>query len=130
MRSVNLQLPCIQPSTSSYSLQHPYGRHGHHCRYGHGGHGGRGEHGGHGGQDRTGQDRTGQHAVCPIFGQAIFIIRKRFNLEQEYKFCKDQSLGRSACIFTNKLKLCRRYFMQLFVIFICNRQFTDQEPST
>ena len=52
-----------------------------------------------------------KHAVCPIFGQAIFIIRKSFNLEQEYKFCKDQSLGRSACIFTNKLKLCRRYLM-------------------
>ena len=48
MRSDKLQLPCVQPSTSSYNLQLPHGRHGH---------GGRGEHGGHGGQDRTGRDR-------------------------------------------------------------------------
>ena len=61
MRPVNLQLPCIQPSTSSYNLQHPQGRHGHHCRYGHGGHGGRGEHGGHGGQDRTGPEGIGRN---------------------------------------------------------------------
>ena len=53
MRSVNLQFPCIQPSTSSHNLQHPHGRHDHHCRYDHGG---RGEHGGHGGQDRTGRN--------------------------------------------------------------------------
>ena len=31
---------------------------------------------------RTGQDRIGKHAVCPIFGQAIFICRQSFNLEQ------------------------------------------------
>ena len=49
MRSDNLQLPCVQPSTSSYNFQLPHSRHGH------GGHGGRGEHG-----NRIGQDRTGQ----------------------------------------------------------------------
>ena len=54
MISDNLQLPCVQPPTSSYNFQPPHGCHGH------GGQGGRGEHGGHGGQDRTGQDRTGQ----------------------------------------------------------------------
>ena len=41
---------------SSYNVQLPHGRPGHHGRHGHGGHGGhggRGEQGGHGGQDRT-----------------------------------------------------------------------------
>ena len=59
MRSDNLQLPCVQPLTSSYNFQFPHGRHCHHGRHGHGGHvghGGRGDHGGHGGQDRTGQN--------------------------------------------------------------------------
>ena len=61
--SDNLQLLCVQPSTSSHNLQLPHGCHGHHCRQSHeshgehGGHGGHGEHSGHGGQDRTGQDR-------------------------------------------------------------------------
>ena len=59
MRS-DLQLPCVQPPTSSYNFQLPHGRHGrhgHHGRYGHGGHGGYvgpGGHRGHVGQDRTG----------------------------------------------------------------------------
>ena len=63
MRSDNIQLPCVQPSTSSYNFQLPHGRHGHHVRHGHhgrrghGGHGGRGEHGGPGRQDRTGRDK-------------------------------------------------------------------------
>ena len=60
MRSDKLQVPCVQPSTSSYNLQLPHGCHGHHCRQSHeshGEHGGHGEHSGHGGQDRTGQDR-------------------------------------------------------------------------
>ena len=62
MRLNNLQLPCVQPPTSSFNLQLPHGRPGH------GGHGGRGGHVGQGGQggvwvvrvvmDRTGQDRT------------------------------------------------------------------------
>ena len=43
----NLQLPCVQPPTSSYNFQLPLGRHGH------GAHVGRGE-------DRTGQDGTGR----------------------------------------------------------------------
>ena len=51
MRSDNLQLPCVQPPTSSYNFQLPQGRHGHHGRHGHGGHGG------HGGQDRIGLDK-------------------------------------------------------------------------
>ena len=34
MRSDNLQLPCVQPPTSSYNLQLPHGRNNH------GGHGG------------------------------------------------------------------------------------------
>ena len=52
MRSDNLQLPCVQPLTSSYNLQLP---HGHHCRHDHGGHG---DYGGHDGQDGTGQNLT------------------------------------------------------------------------
>ena len=53
MRSDNLQLPCVQPPTSSW-LRHGHGHHGGHV--GHSGCGGRGEHGDHdscGGQDRT-----------------------------------------------------------------------------
>ena len=66
MRSDNLQLPCVQPPTSSYNFQLPHGGHGGHvCHDGRGKHGGRGEHGGHGGQDRdrdgTGRDGTGQN---------------------------------------------------------------------
>ena len=60
MRSDNPQLPCVQPPTSSNSLQLPHGHYGH---GGHGGrveHSGRGKHGGRLGQDGTGQDRTGQ----------------------------------------------------------------------
>ena len=49
MRSDNLQLPCVQPPTSSNNLQLPHGRHG---RHGH-----QSRHGHHG-QDRTGQDRV------------------------------------------------------------------------
>ena len=59
MRSDNLQLPCVQPPTSSYNFQLPHGHGGHGGHVGHDGrgkHGGRGEHGGHGGQDRTGQN--------------------------------------------------------------------------
>ena len=44
MKSDNLQLPCVQPPTSSYNFQLPHGCHGH---------------GGRGNQDRTGQDWTG-----------------------------------------------------------------------
>ena len=40
--SNNLQLPCVQPLTSSWS------RHGHGGHCGHVVHGGRGDHGGHG----------------------------------------------------------------------------------
>ena len=71
MRSDNLQLPCVQPPTSSYNLQLPHGCYGHHGRPGHCGHGDHGGHGGHVGHvghvvhvvnvglgDR-GQDRTG-----------------------------------------------------------------------
>ena len=36
---------CLQPSTSSYHLQLPHGRYGHHGPHGHGGHVGCGEHG-------------------------------------------------------------------------------------
>ena len=36
----NLQLPCVQPPTSSYNFQLSHGHHGH---GGHVGHGGRGE---------------------------------------------------------------------------------------
>ena len=63
MRSDSLQLPCVQPLTSSHNFQIPHGCHCHHGHHGHGGHvghGGRGEHGGHGSQDRTGEDRTRQ----------------------------------------------------------------------
>ena len=35
----NLQLPCVQPPTSSYNFQLPHGCHCHHGRHGHGGHG-------------------------------------------------------------------------------------------
>ena len=38
MRSDNLQLPCVQPPTSSYNFQPPDGCHGRHGRHGHGGH--------------------------------------------------------------------------------------------
>ena len=48
MRSDNVQLPCVQPPTSSYKLQLPHGRHCDHGCHVHGGHGGHGEHGGHG----------------------------------------------------------------------------------
>ena len=48
MRSDNVQLPSVQPPTSSYKLQLPHGRHCDHGCHGHGGHGGHGEHGGHG----------------------------------------------------------------------------------
>ena len=48
MRSDNLQLPCVQPPTSSW------------LRYGHGDNGDRGKHGGRGGQDRTGRVGTGR----------------------------------------------------------------------
>ena len=51
MRSDNLQLPCVQPPTSSYNFQLPHGCYGHHGRHGHGGHIGCGEHGDHGGQN-------------------------------------------------------------------------------
>ena len=64
MRSDNLQLPCVQPQTSSYNFQPPHGHHGH---------GGDGGHVGHvvgvvnmmemvvrAGQDRTGRDGTGK----------------------------------------------------------------------
>ena len=54
MISDNIQLPCAQPSTSSYNPPLPHGCHGHHCCHGHDGHGGRNERGGQGGQDRTG----------------------------------------------------------------------------
>ena len=57
----NLQLPCVQPPTSSYNFQLPHCHHGCYSYGGHVGHGGRGKHGDHGGQDRTGQDRTGQN---------------------------------------------------------------------
>ena len=63
MRSNNLQLPCVQPPTSSNNLQIPHGRHGHGGHGDHGGlgghfgHGGRGEHGGHGGLYKTGQTK-------------------------------------------------------------------------
>ena len=49
MRSDNLQLPCVQPPTSSYNPQLPHGLHGqygchhHYGHHGHGGHGGNGE---------------------------------------------------------------------------------------
>ena len=65
MRSDNLQLPCVQPPTSSYNFKLPHGRHNHGGHGGHVGHGGRGEHGGHGGetgQDGTGRDGTGHGA--------------------------------------------------------------------
>ena len=55
-KSENLQLPCVQPPTSSYNFQLPQGRHGHHGCHSHDVHGGHGEHGGHGGQDRTEKD--------------------------------------------------------------------------
>ena len=64
MRSDNLQLPCVQPQTSSYNFQPPHGHHGH---------GGDGGHVGHvvgvvnmmemvvrAGQDGTGRDGTGR----------------------------------------------------------------------
>ena len=57
MRSDNLQLPCVQPPTSSYNFQPPHARHGHHGHGGHVGYGSRGDHDGDDGQDRTGQDR-------------------------------------------------------------------------
>ena len=62
MRSDNLQLPCVQPPTSSYNFQLPHSRHDHHGRHGHGGHGGHGGCGEHDGtgRDGTGQDRTGR----------------------------------------------------------------------
>ena len=41
----NLQLPCVQPPTSSYNFQLPHGRHCHHGRHGHGGHVGHGDRG-------------------------------------------------------------------------------------
>ena len=53
MRLDNLQLPCVQPPTSSCNFQPPHGCHGHHGRHGHGGHGGQVGHGEHG-QDGTG----------------------------------------------------------------------------
>ena len=56
MRPDNLQLPCVQPPTSSYNFQLPHGRNCHHGCHGHVGHGGQGEHGGHGGYG--GQERT------------------------------------------------------------------------
>ena len=61
MRSDNLELPCVQPLTSSYNFQFPHGHHGHVCHGGHGGcgehggHGSRGEHGGHGHGHGTGR---------------------------------------------------------------------------
>ena len=42
MRSDNLQLPCVQPPTSSNNLQLPHGCHSHGHSHGHIGHGGRG----------------------------------------------------------------------------------------
>ena len=48
MRSDNLQLPCVQPPTSSYNLQLPHGCHGHHGCNGNGSHDGHGTHGDHG----------------------------------------------------------------------------------
>ena len=56
MRPDNLQLPCVQPPTSSYNLQFPHGCHGH------GGHVGHVCHVGHGGRCVPGgQDRTRQN---------------------------------------------------------------------
>ena len=45
---------CVQPLTSSNSLQLPHGHGSHGGRSGHGGRGGRVVHGGRCGQDRTG----------------------------------------------------------------------------
>ena len=56
MRSDKLQLPCVQPPTSSYNFQLPHGRHCHHGHPGHGGLCGQVFHVGHGGQDGTGRD--------------------------------------------------------------------------
>ena len=49
MRSDNLQIPCVQPPTSSFNLELPHGGHGHHGCNGHGGHDGHGTHSDHGG---------------------------------------------------------------------------------
>ena len=52
MGSDDLQLPCVQPPTSSYNPQLLHGRHGHGGSVGHGGLGGHGDrvwYGGHGG---------------------------------------------------------------------------------
>ena len=57
MRSDNLQLPCVQPLTSSYNFPFPHGHHGHVCHGGCGGPDGRGGRGEHVGQDRTGQSQ-------------------------------------------------------------------------
>ena len=57
--SDDLQLPCVQPSTSSWSPSHN-GRHDRDGRHGHGGHVYHGNHGGHGGH-RHGPDRQHCH---------------------------------------------------------------------
>ena len=61
----NLQLPCVQPPTSSCNHQFFHGHHGHYGHYGpygHSGHGGRyghGGHGGHGDEERRGEEWRG-----------------------------------------------------------------------
>ena len=57
MRSDNLQLPSVQPLTSSYNFKFPHGHDGHVCHGGHSGCGGRDGRGEHVGQDGTGQSQ-------------------------------------------------------------------------
>ena len=79
MRSNNLQLPCVQPPTSSFNLQLRHGRPGHGGHGDHGGHGGHGGcvghggcggHGGHGihcGHTHTHSEKFGPKSQCKFF---------------------------------------------------------------
>ena len=93
MRSDNLQLPCVQPPTSSYNFQLPHGRHSH---------GGRG-------QDRTGHFRIYQIYVVFAYLCLILSIYNDFYAFKESvkNFCNLNVQNRGEGVnnvFLNKVK--------------------------
>ena len=67
MKSDNLQLPCVQPPTSSYNPQLPHGRHGRHGCNGH--------LGCHGHYGRRGHDSHIGHGACSWWnGERVVMV--------------------------------------------------------
>ena len=105
MRQDNLQLPCVQPSTSSYNFQLPHSRHGH------GGHGGRGEHG-----NRIGQDRTGQ-LYHPGWINLLVVFQNR----TEHKQQTQKRICAAGQTSPSKLKSCLTFYAPCIkLVFIFN----------